>query len=50
MTEISCRRHRFPPEVIQQAVWLYQRLTLSYREIDELLADRDGACLGRRGE
>jgi len=28
MAEISYRRHRFPPVVIQHAVWLYLRFTL----------------------
>jgi putative transposase len=40
MAEISYRRHRFPPVVIQHAVWLYLRFTLSYRDVEELLADR----------
>jgi putative transposase len=40
MIEISCRRHRFPPVIIQQAVWLYLRFTLSYRDVEELLAER----------
>src|SRR5271169_5321543 len=40
MAEISYRRHRFPPIVIQHAVWLYLRFTLSYRDVEELLADR----------
>src|SRR5215472_15090910 len=40
MTEISYRRHRFPPVVIQQAVWMYLRFTLSYRDVEELLAER----------
>jgi hypothetical protein len=31
MMELSYRRHRFPPVVIQHAVWLYLRFTLSYR-------------------
>ena len=31
MAEISYRRHRFHPAVIQHAVWLYLRFTLSYR-------------------
>jgi transposase-like protein len=31
MAEISYRRHRFPPVIIQHAVWLYVRFTLSYR-------------------
>jgi transposase-like protein len=40
MTEISYRRHRFPPVIIQHAVWLYLRFTLSYRDVEELLAER----------
>jgi len=35
MVEISYRRHRFPPAVIQHAVWLYLRFTLSYRDVEE---------------
>jgi hypothetical protein len=31
---------RFPPDVIRHAVWLYLRLTLSYRDVEELLAER----------
>src|SRR3954467_3710903 len=34
------RRHRFPGLVIQHAVWLYLRFTLSYRAVEELLAER----------
>ena len=40
MRELSYRRHRFPPAVIQHAVWLYLRFTLSYRDVEELLAER----------
>jgi DDE domain len=40
MAEISYRRHRFPPVVIQNAVWLYLRFTLSYRDVGDLLAER----------
>jgi transposase-like protein len=40
MFPISYRRHRFPPAVIQHAVWLYLRFTLSYRDVEELLAER----------
>src|SRR5205823_4367167 len=32
--------YRFPPEIIQHAVWLYLRFTLSLRDIEELLAER----------
>ena len=37
---ISYKRHRFPPEIIAHAVWLYFRFTLSYRDVEELLAER----------
>ncbi len=40
MQHISYKRHRFPPEVIQHAVWLYARFTLSYRDVEELMAER----------
>src|ERR1700739_3369418 len=40
MAEISYRRHRFPPIVIQHAVWLYLRFTLSYCDVEELVAER----------
>src|SRR5438552_19036887 len=30
-------RHRFRPEIIQHAIWLYLRFTLSYRDVEELL-------------
>ncbi len=32
--------HRFPPEIIQYAVWLYHRFSLSHRDIEDLLAER----------
>jgi putative transposase len=34
------KRHRFPPEVISHAVWLYYRFNLSHRDIEDLLAER----------
>src|SRR3954449_3544459 len=40
MQAISYARHQFPPEVIRGAVWLYLRFTLSYRDVEELLAER----------
>jgi len=40
MTSISYSRHRFPPAVIQQAIRLYLRFTLSFRDIEGLLAGR----------
>jgi transposase-like protein len=40
MAHISYRRHRFPPVLIQHAIWLYLRFTLSYRDVEDLLAER----------
>jgi transposase-like protein len=40
MTPISYARHRFPPDVIRHAVWLYLRFTLSYRDVEDLLVER----------
>src|SRR5215510_9777110 len=40
MMYLSYRLHRFPPVVIQHAVWLYLRFTLSYRDVEDLLAER----------
>ena len=40
MVLLSYRRHRFPAPIIQHAIWLYLRFTLSYRDVEELLAER----------
>jgi hypothetical protein len=32
--------YRFPPEIISHAVWLYFRFSLSFRDVEELLAQR----------
>ena len=40
MKPLSFKRHRFPPAIIRHAVWLYARFTLSYRDIEEMLAER----------
>jgi putative transposase len=40
MKKISYRGYRFPPEIIQRAIWLYLRFTLSLRDIEDLLAER----------
>jgi transposase-like protein len=37
---ISYSGYRFPPEIIQQAIWLYLRFTLSLRDVEDLLAER----------
>jgi transposase-like protein len=40
MTRISFARHQFPPAIIRHTVWLYLRFTLSYRDVEDLLAER----------
>ena len=35
----SYQRHRFPSEIISHSVWLYHRFCLSFREVEELLAE-----------
>ena len=40
MTPISYKRHGFPPTIIRHGVWLYARFTLSYRDIEGILAQR----------
>src|ERR1700719_29784 len=40
MAQLCYRRHRSPPEIIQHAMGLYLRFTLSYRDVEELLAAR----------
>ena len=34
------KRHRFPPDIISYAVWLYYRFNLSHRDVEDLLAER----------
>ncbi len=38
--DISFRRHRFAPQIIAHAVWLYLRLNVSLREVEEMLLER----------
>jgi putative transposase len=40
MTKISYAGYRFPPVIIQQAIWPYARYTLSFRDVEDLLAER----------
>jgi len=40
ISHLAYRRHRFPPSVIQHMIWLYLRFTLSYRDVEDLLAER----------
>jgi putative transposase len=35
------KRHRFPPCIIQHAVWAYYRFNLSVRDVEDLLAERN---------
>ena len=41
MSTLSYARHRFPPAIIQHAVWLCFRFALSCRDVEDLLAARD---------
>jgi putative transposase len=36
----SYHGYRFPPEIISHAVWLYHRFCLSFRDVEDLLAER----------
>jgi transposase-like protein len=40
MRSISFKRHRFPPDIIRHSIWLYARFTLSFRDVEEMLAER----------
>lgn len=40
MKKISYRGHRFPASIIRHGVWLYFRFSLSYRDVEDLLAER----------
>src|ERR1700739_2488105 len=37
---VSYKRHRFPPEIIAHAVWLYFLFPLSLRLVEEMLLER----------
>ena len=45
---ISYKRHRFPPEIIAHAVWLYFRFPLSLRLVEEMLLERVSSFPMRR--
>ncbi len=36
----SYHGYRFPPEIISHAVWLYHRFCMSFRDVEDLLAQR----------
>jgi len=37
---VRYKRHRFPPDIIRYAVWLYYRLNLSHQDVEDLLTER----------
>lgn len=37
---VSYKNHRFPPQIISHAVWLYFRFPLSLRLVEEMLLER----------
>ncbi len=45
---ISYKRHRFPPQIIAHAVWLYFRFPLSLRLVEEMRVLRRMECPHRR--
>ncbi len=40
MRQLSFKRHRFPPAFIRHSIWLYAKFTLSFRDVEEMLAER----------
>jgi putative transposase len=40
MIKFSYSGYRFPPEIIQLAIWLYVQFTLSFRNVEDLPAER----------
>ncbi len=40
MKKIGYAGYRFPPDILQQAIWLYLRFTLGFRDVEDLLAER----------
>lgn len=48
MKPISFRYHRFPADVIRHAVWLFFRFSLSFRDVEELMAARGLTSVVRR--
>ena len=46
MHQLLFKRQRFPPDIVGHAIWLYTRFTLSFRDVEEVLAERglDVSC------
>jgi DNA-binding IclR family transcriptional regulator len=47
MKKVSYKGYRLPPEIFQ-AIWLYLRFTLSFRDVEDLLAERDMLKMTRK--
>lgn len=45
MSKVSYAGHRFPSSVMQHTAWLYQRISLSLRDFEDLLAERRHRCV-----
>ncbi len=39
-SELHYRGHRFPADIIRYAVWVYDRFCMSFRDVEDLLAER----------
>jgi transposase-like protein len=40
LRKISYSEYRFPPEIVQHSIWLHLRFTPSFRDVEDLLAER----------
>ncbi len=40
MLQLCFTRKRFPPDIIRHSIWLYARFTLSFRDVEDVLAER----------
>ena len=41
MRQLSFKRRRFPADIIRHSIWRYARFTRSYRDAEEMLAERN---------
>jgi hypothetical protein len=48
MAQLCYRHHRFPPEIIKHPIWQYLRFTLSYRDVEDLLAEEGSTSPAKR--
>jgi transposase-like protein len=40
MKTLSYKRHRFHPDIIRRAIWMYFKFNLSFRDIEDLMTER----------